>query len=214
MAVERVPAGIKAAAAKPAIERRAAAIEHFIPGFLPIDRGGSFAPETLGIGERTTMLHLLSAGHMQFLPAPAALSLVSCRKTRRLPSYEAKRRKTMANPYTVDLDRNPANHIPLTPLSFIERAAAVHPNQLAVVHGTERRSWAETYARCRRLASALKCCGIGKNDTVAMMAANTPHLLEAHFGVPMIGAVLNALNTRLDAKTIAFILEHGEAKVL
>ena len=120
----------------------------------------------------------------------------------------------MANPYTVDLDRNPANHIPLTPLSFIERAAAVHPNQLAVVHGTERRSWAETYARCRRLASALKCCGIGKNDTVAMMAANTPHLLEAHFGVPMIGAVLNALNTRLDAKTIAFILEHGEAKVL
>jgi fatty-acyl-CoA synthase len=120
----------------------------------------------------------------------------------------------MANPYTVDLDRNPANHMPLTPLSFIERAAAVHPDQLAVVHGTERRNWAETYARCRRLASALKRRGIGKNDTVAMMAANTPHLLEAHFGVPMIGAVLNALNTRLDAKTIAFILEHGEAKVL
>ena len=120
----------------------------------------------------------------------------------------------MANPYTLDLDRNPANHMPLTPLSFIERAAAVHPDQLAVVHGTQRRSWAETYARCRRLASALQRRGIGKNDTVAMMAANTPHLLEAHFGVPMIGAVLNALNTRLDAKTIAFILEHGEAKVL
>jgi fatty-acyl-CoA synthase len=120
----------------------------------------------------------------------------------------------MANPYTIDLDRNPANHMPLTPLSFIERAAAVHPDQLAVVHGTQRRSWTETYARCRRLASALKRCGIGKNDTVAMMAANTPPLLEAHFGVPMIGAVLNALNTRLDSKTVAFILEHGEAKIL
>jgi fatty-acyl-CoA synthase len=120
----------------------------------------------------------------------------------------------MTNPYTADLDRNPANHMPLTPLSFIERAAAVHPDQLAVVHGTQRYTWAETYARCRRLASALQRRGIGKNDTVAVMAANTPQLLEAHFGVPMIGAVLNALNTRLDAKTIAFILEHGEAKVL
>jgi fatty-acyl-CoA synthase len=120
----------------------------------------------------------------------------------------------MADPYTIDLDRNPANHMPLTPLSFIERAAAVHPDQLAVVHGTHRRTWAETYARCRRLASALQRRGIGKNDTVAMMAANTPQLLEAHFGVPMIGAVLNALNTRLDSKTIAFILEHGEAKAL
>jgi fatty-acyl-CoA synthase len=120
----------------------------------------------------------------------------------------------MTNPYTADLDRNPANHMPLTPLSFIERAAAVHPDQLAVVHGTQRYTWAETYARCRRLASALQRRGIGKNDTVAVMAANTPQLLEAHFGVPMIGAVLNALNTRLDAKTVAFILEHGEAKVL
>ncbi|HEY1506720.1 MAG TPA: acyl-CoA synthetase [Stellaceae bacterium] len=120
----------------------------------------------------------------------------------------------MANPYTVDLDRNPANHVPLTPLSFIERAAAVHPRQLAVVHGAQRYTWSETYARCRRLASALSRRGIGKNDTVAMMAANTPPLLEAHFGVPMIGAVLNALNTRLDARTIAFILDHGEAKAL
>jgi fatty-acyl-CoA synthase len=120
----------------------------------------------------------------------------------------------MANPYIVDLDRNPANHVPLSPLSFIERAAAVHPDQLAVVHGAQRFTWAETYARCRRLASALQRRGIGKNDTVAVMAANTPQLLEAHFGVPMIGAVLNALNTRLDSKTIAFILEHGEAKAL
>ena len=120
----------------------------------------------------------------------------------------------MANPYTVDLERNPANHMPLTPLSFIERAAAVHPDQLAVVHGTQRFTWGQTYARCRRLASALQQRGIGKNDTVAVMAANTPQLLEAHFGVPMLGAVLNALNTRLDSKTVAFILEHGEAKAL
>ncbi len=120
----------------------------------------------------------------------------------------------MANPYTVDLERNPANHMPLTPLSFIERAAAVHPEQLAVVHGTQRFTWGQIYARCRRLASALQQRGIGKNDTVAVMAANTPQLLEAHFGVPMLGAVLNALNTRLDSKTVAFILEHGEAKAL
>jgi fatty-acyl-CoA synthase len=120
----------------------------------------------------------------------------------------------MANPYTIDLDRNPANHMPLTPLSFIERAAAVHPDQLAAIHGTQRYTWSQTYARCRRLASALQRRGIGKNDTVAVMAANTPPLLEAHFGVPMLGAILNALNTRLDAKTVAFILEHGEAKAL
>ncbi len=120
----------------------------------------------------------------------------------------------MANPYTIDLDRNAANHMPLTPLSFIERAAAVHPDHPALVHGDLRRSWAEVYARCRRLASALRRRGIGKNDTVAVMAANTPPLLEAHFGVPMAGAVLNALNTRLDAATVAFILDHGEAKAL
>ncbi|HEV8016644.1 MAG TPA: acyl-CoA synthetase [Stellaceae bacterium] len=120
----------------------------------------------------------------------------------------------MANAYTIDLDRNAANHLPLTPLGFIERAAAVHPEHLAVVHGAQRFTWAESYARCRRLASALRRRGIGKNDTVAVMAPNVPPLFEAHFGVPMTGAVLNALNTRLDAATIAFVLEHGEAKVL
>ena len=120
----------------------------------------------------------------------------------------------MPSPYTVALDRNPANHAPLTPLSFLTRAAATHPDRLAVIHGPRRYSWAETAMRCRRLAGALKRHGIGKNDTVALMAANTPELFEAHFGVPMAGAVLNALNTRLDAATIAFILEHGEAKLL
>ncbi|HKT20308.1 MAG TPA: acyl-CoA synthetase [Stellaceae bacterium] len=120
----------------------------------------------------------------------------------------------MPSPYTVALDRNAANHAPLTPLSFLARAAATHPDRLAVIHGERRYSWAETALRCRRLAGALKRGGIGKNDTVAVMAANTPELFEAHFGVPMAGAVLNALNTRLDPATIAFILEHGEAKLL
>jgi len=120
----------------------------------------------------------------------------------------------VTHPYARDLDRNPANHVPLTPLSFIERAAAVYPRQIAVVYGDYRATWAETYARCRRLASALSRRGIGVGDTVAVMLPNIPAMYEAHFGVPMCGAVLNALNTRLDAEAIAFMLEHGEAKLL
>ncbi len=119
-----------------------------------------------------------------------------------------------ANPYSSGLDRNAANFVPLSPLSFLARSAAVFPARLAVVHGARRYSWAETYRRCRRLASALAKRGIGKNDTVAVMGANTPELFEAHFGVPMAGAVLNALNIRLDAAAIAFILAHSEAKLL
>ena len=118
------------------------------------------------------------------------------------------------SPYNQDLDRNAANYVPLSPLSFLQRSAFVYPDRIAVVHGTRRQTWAETYARARRLASALARRGIGKNDTVAVMGANTPELYEAHFGVPMTGAVLNALNTRLDPATIAFILEHGDAKAL
>ncbi len=118
------------------------------------------------------------------------------------------------NPYTVGLDRNAANFVALTPLDFIARTASIFPERIAVVHGERRYRWAETYRRCRQLASALRRRGIGKNDTVAVMGANTPELLEAHFGVPMAGAVLNALNIRLDAETIAFILQHGEAKAL
>ncbi len=117
-------------------------------------------------------------------------------------------------PYETDLDRNPANYAPLSPLSFLPRAAAVFPERTAVVHGSQRRTWAEAYERCRRLASALAKRGLGKGDTVAVMAPNTPPMWEAHHGVPMAGAVLNALNVRLDAAAIAFILEHGEAKVL
>lgn len=106
------------------------------------------------------------------------------------------------------------NHVALTPLSFIERTAAVYGNYPAVIHGAIRRNWQETYQRCRRLASALAGRGIGRGDTVAVMLPNTPAMLEAHFGVPMIGAVLNTLNVRLDAEAIAFMLQHGEAKVL
>jgi fatty-acyl-CoA synthase len=120
----------------------------------------------------------------------------------------------MANPYEVDLDRNPANHAPLTPLNFVAWSAYTYPERLAVVHGDRRHAWRETYARCRRLASALAQRGVGRGDTVALMAANTPEMYEAHFGVPMTGAVLNTLNTRLDAEAIAFMLGHGEAKVL
>jgi fatty-acyl-CoA synthase len=119
-----------------------------------------------------------------------------------------------ANPYAFGLDKNTANYTPLSPLSFIERTATVYPQRTSIVHGARRFTWDETYARCRRLASALAARGIGRNDTVAAMLSNTPEMLECHFGVPMAGAVLNTLNTRLDAEAIAFMLDHGEAKVL
>jgi len=120
----------------------------------------------------------------------------------------------MTSAYETDLARNEANYTPLTPLSLIARAAYVYPDHLAVVHGDRRYTWAETYVRARRLASALQRAGIGNGDTVAVMAANTPEMVEAHFGVPMSGGVLNTLNTRLDAEAIAFMLKHGEAKLL
>jgi fatty-acyl-CoA synthase len=118
------------------------------------------------------------------------------------------------NPYAQDLDRNPANFAPLTPLTFLEWSASVYPEHPAVIHGGRRFTWQETYARCRRLAGALSGRGVGLGDTVAAMLSNTPELYECHFGVPMTGAVLNALNTRLDADAIAFMLSHGGAKVL
>ena len=120
----------------------------------------------------------------------------------------------MTSMYDQNLPRTEANHAPLSPLSFIERTAEVYPDRLAIVHGELRQTWGQTYARCRRLASSLRRAGIGKNDTVAVMLPNTPPMVEAHFGVPMAGAVLNALNTRLDPETIAFMLDHGEAKVV
>ncbi len=118
------------------------------------------------------------------------------------------------SPFEIDLDKGPANYAPLTPLSFLARTADVFPDRLAIVHGDWRATWGEVYARCRRLASALAARGVGEGDTVAVIAPNVPALFEAHFGVPMTGGVLNAINSRLDAATVAFILEHGGAKVL
>src|SRR5574343_1085686 len=120
----------------------------------------------------------------------------------------------MTSIFDQHLPRNEANFAALSPLSFIERTAEVYPDRLAIVHGELRQTWAQTYARCRQLASALTKAGIGKNDTVAVMLPNTPPMVEAHFGVPMAGAVLNTLNTRLDAETIAFMLDHGQAKAV
>ncbi len=118
------------------------------------------------------------------------------------------------NPYSFGLDKTPANYAVLTPLSFIQRSAEVYPDRPSIVHGARRYTWAQTYARARRLASALAQRGIGKGQTVAALLNNTPEMYEAHFGVPMCGAVLNTLNTRLDAEAIGFMLNHGEAKVL
>ena len=120
----------------------------------------------------------------------------------------------MTSIYEQDLPRNQANFAPLSPLGFIERTAEVYPERLAIVHGQLRQTWGQTYTRCRQLASALQQAGIGKNDTVAVMLPNTPPMVEAHFGIPMAGAVLNTLNTRLDPEAIAFMLDHGEAKAL
>jgi fatty-acyl-CoA synthase len=119
-----------------------------------------------------------------------------------------------ASPYQAGLDKNAANYVPLTPIGFLLRSAAVYPDRLAVTHGERRYRWREALERCRRLAGALAAHGVGRGDTVALMAPNIPEAFEAHFGVPMAGAVLNALNIRLDPETIAFILGHGEAKVL
>jgi fatty-acyl-CoA synthase len=116
--------------------------------------------------------------------------------------------------YEIGLNANAANYVSLSPLSFIERSASVYPDYTAVVHGDVRRSWSETFARCRRFASALSGRGFGVGDTVAVIAANVPEMFECHFAVPATGAVLNTINTRLDAEAIAFIINHAEAKAL
>ena len=126
-------------------------------------------------------------------------------------------RKTVrkaASPYEQHLDKNAANYVPLSPLSLLARAAAVYPNRIATIHGDWRITWVETYERCRRLGSALAKRGVRAGETVSIMAPNVPALYDAHFGIAMIGAVLNALNTRLDADAIAFMLQHAETKVL
>src|SRR6202035_641834 len=142
---------------------------------------------------------------------------ISCGRRRR-SSAVCKARKPMSqdssHPYEAGLGKNPANFVPLSPIAFLLRSAAVYPQRTAVIHGARRYTWHQALERCRRLASALAKRGIRPGDTVAVMAQNTPEAFEAHFAVPMAGAVLNALNIRLDADTIAFILRHGEAKLL
>ncbi len=120
----------------------------------------------------------------------------------------------MAHMYDTNLDKNDANFTPLSPLSFLIRAAEVYPNRTSIIHGKKQFTWLETYKRSKQLASALSKRGIGKGDTVAVLCFNTPEIYETHFGVPMIGAVLNTINIRLDVDTISYILEHGEAKAL
>src|SRR4029077_1873755 len=120
----------------------------------------------------------------------------------------------MTSPYDTDLGKTPANYQPLTPLVFLERAANTFPDHPAIIQGKKRYSYAEFYDRSRRLASALAALGIGKNHTVSVMLANSPAMLEAHYGVPMTGAVLHAINTRLDPPVIAFMLDHADSKVI
>ncbi len=157
-------------------------------------------------------------------PALAARAPARRPSARRLPRSEARRLRAAAvrptprpvalGKYDLGLGKNAANHAELTPLQFLERAASVFPDYPSVVHGARRYSWKQTYERARRLASALARRGIGKGDTVAILAPNIPEIYEAHFGVPMTGAVLNALNTRLNPNEIAFILQHGEARLV
>lgn len=120
----------------------------------------------------------------------------------------------MGSMYDQGLDKNSANYVPLSPLSFLRRSAMVYPKRLSIIQDGKQYTWAETYERVKRFASSLSKLGVGKNDTVACMLPNITAMYEAHFAVPMTGAVVNTLNTRLDAEAIAFQLQHGEAKVL
>ena len=147
------------------------------------------------------------------LKSPQRLAPSRVRSKRQLRPAPMRPRPKPRSAYD-ELPRNPANFQPLTPLTLLERAAAVFPDRIAVIHGAQRVTYADFYRRCRQLASALAAHGIGKNDTVAAVLANTPAMLEAHYGAPMAGGVLNAINTRLDAASIAYMLEHGGAKVL
>src|SRR6516165_8630567 len=118
------------------------------------------------------------------------------------------------HPFETGLDRRPANYVPLSPVSYLTRAAGAFADKVAVIDGARRYTYAQLHVRCIRLASALTKLGVGRLDIVAIIASNIPEMIEAHFAVPMIGAVLNPLNTRLDAATIAFSINHGRAKVL
>ncbi|HEY4266470.1 MAG TPA: acyl-CoA synthetase [Micropepsaceae bacterium] len=145
---------------------------------------------------------------------PAKTARVKTAQKAEAPGKPKRKSKALAgNPYETDLERSAANYQPLTPLSFLQRAAGAYPETTAIIHGRQRYSYGEFYARSRRLASALARAGVEHGDTVSVLLANTPAMLEAHHGVPMTGAVLNALNTRLDAASVAFMLDHSNAKI-
>ena len=116
--------------------------------------------------------------------------------------------------YDTNLDKNEANYVPLSPLSFLERTKNIYPNYEAIVYEGRSYTWSQVYKRCTKFASALDKIGIKTGDTVSIMAFNTPEIFEAHYSIPMVGAVINAINTRLDPKTISYILDHSDAKVL
>ena len=118
------------------------------------------------------------------------------------------------NNFSINLDKNDANFVPLTPLTFIERTKDVYPDYEAIVYGSRSYTWLETYKRCTKFASALEKKGIGLGDTVSIIAANTPEIFESHYSIPMTGGVINPINTRLEAETIAYILDHSDAKLL
>jgi fatty-acyl-CoA synthase len=151
---------------------------------------------------------------LECFAALEALAYGSAETGRQESEFDPEIEVAEITPYDIDLDRNLANFQPLTPLSFLERAASVFPDQTAIIHGSLRRSYAEFYARSRRLGSALARRGIRRGDTVSVLLPNTPAMLECHYGVPTTGAVLNTINTRLDAAAVAFQLDHGEAKML
>ena len=120
----------------------------------------------------------------------------------------------MENQYNQGLDKNKANYVPLSPLTFVKRAAQVYPTKTSVVYGSKRYNWKQTYERACQLAAALSQQGVGDGDTVSVMGYNTPETYEAHFGIPMTGGVMHAINTRLDAKNIAFMMDHANTKLL
>src|SRR5262245_59413438 len=136
------------------------------------------------------------------------------RRSRKPSRVATKAKATAGRNIFADLRPNAANFAPLTPISFLPRSADIHPDRVAVIHGARRLTYRQLYDRARQLASALAAAGVRAGDTVSAMLPNVPAMVEAHYGVPMLGAVLNTINTRLDADTVAYILEHGEARAL
>src|SRR6185436_6575138 len=185
-------------------------------GYLPIKSqhvrkmGGGKPMARAKKAKRSNLKSKAPARKAKPVKAAAKRKIAPAKKQQAKPARTAKR----PSPYTVDLDKNPANYQPLTPLSFLERSASTFPDTVAIIHGEQRITYRDFYARCRRLASALKKRGIGVGDTVAVLAPNVPAMLDAHYGIAMLGAVLNAINYRLSAQEVGFILDHGEAKVL